>query len=344
MAAIACSLFAAGCGSADSDEAEPASTLAEATTTQAATATSTSIASTTTATVEENADEDGSNSAGGGTDDEDGAGETSPPPDQLDLPETPAGLAAAIGEAELALRQPGIDQATAAPWGRRQQALYRVLGFNPAWAEEVIAATDPSVQQAVTRNWEANRALLALVNSHTISDTLPAWRIETPPPADELIGYYREAEASTGVPWSILASINLIETRMGRIKGISTAGAVGPMQFLPTTWAECCDGDPTNHRDAINGAGRYLVQRGAERNLDRAIFGYNNSDYYVAAVTSFAAVLDEEPDLYYAYHAWQVYFLSTEGVFVLPEGYEQPESIAANQWLAQHPETLFPAS
>ena len=146
------------------------------------------------------------------------------------------------------------------------------------------------------------------------------------------------------MPWSILASINLIETRMGRIQGVSTAGAVGPMQFLPTTWAECCDGDPSNPRDAINGAGRYLVQRGAERDLNRAIFGYNNSDYYVTAVTSFAAVLDEEPDLYYAYHAWQVYFLSTEGVFVLPEGYEQPESIAATEWLAQHPETLFPAS
>ena len=244
-------------------------------------------------------------------------------PDEQPLPTTAIELIAAIDEAELALRQPGLDQATAAPWGRRQQALYRVWGFNPGWADDVLAGVDPSIAGAVTRNWTARQELEILVRSHSVSDSLPAWTIEPPAPADELLGYYQEAEAATGVPWSILASINLIETRMGRIRGISTAGAVGPMQFLPTTWAECCDGDPTDPRDAINGAGRYLVQRGGDDDLDRAIFGYNNSDHYVAAVTSIAAVLDAEPQLYYGYHAWEVYFLTTEGVIVLAEGYRQ---------------------
>ena len=57
------------------------------------------------------------------------------------------------------------------------------------------------------------------------SDTLPAWQIVRPLPAEQLLAYYHEAEAATGVPWYYLASINLIETRMGRIHGLSTAGA-----------------------------------------------------------------------------------------------------------------------
>lgn len=270
--------------------------------------------------------------------------ESAAPPDEWPLPTDAGELTTALDETELTLRRSGIAAEDAAPWGRRQQALYRVLAQNPDWADEVVAGVDPSIQAAVASNWTAQQALLVLVNSHTITETVPAWRIEPPAAADELLGYYREAEAATGVPWSILAAINLVETRMGRIKGVSSAGAIGPMQFLPTTWAECCDGDPNEPRDAINGAGRYLVQRGADSDLDRAIFGYNNSDHYVSAVRSYAAVLDADPAAYYGYHAWQVYYLSTEGVVVLPEGYTQREPVLAADWLQDHPETLFTGS
>src|SRR3712207_536212 len=64
----------------------------------------------------------------------------------------------------------------------------------------------------------------------------PAWRIVAPAPASELLGHYRAAEAAVGVPWQYLAAIHLVETRMGRIRGVSVAGAQGPMQFLPSTW------------------------------------------------------------------------------------------------------------
>jgi len=268
--------------------------------------------------------------------------EPEPAPDDRPLPTSAEQLAAELEEAERALRAPGIDEAGAAPWGRRQQALYRVLAFNPEWAEVVLADVDASLRDAVAHNWTARQELLALVNTEELSETLPAWRIGRPRPADELLGYYREAEAATGVPWEILASINLVETRMGRIQGISTAGAIGPMQFLPTTWNECCDGDPTEPRDAINGAARYLVQRGGDTDLDRAIFGYNNSDYYVTAVSSYAAVMEADEAAYYGYHAWQVYFLSSAGLIVLAEGYEQPEPLEAVAYLAAHPESLFP--
>ena len=80
------------------------------------------------------------------------------------------------------------------------------------------------------------------------------------------IADYRAAEAATGIDWYWLAAIHLQETRMGRIIGTSSAGAVGPMQFLPTTWARCCTGDPTVTRDAIIGAAH--VSR-PERRTDR---------------------------------------------------------------------------
>jgi hypothetical protein len=50
-----------------------------------------------------------------------------------------------------------------------------------------------------------------------VQDTVPAWRIVPPAPADELMGYYRDAEAATGVDWAHLAAINLIESRFGSI-------------------------------------------------------------------------------------------------------------------------------
>ena len=97
------------------------------------------------------------------------------------------------------------------------------------------------------------------------SDTLPAWQIVPPLPAEQLLAYYHEAEAATGVPWYFLASINLVETRMGRIHGLSTAGAQGPMQFLPSTWAACCTGDIEDAHDAIVGAATYLKMSGRAR-------------------------------------------------------------------------------
>ena len=71
------------------------------------------------------------------------------------------------------------------------------------------------------RNINARRELAAMA---TPKDTLPPWT-PFPVPADELLGYYHAAEADTGVGWNHLAAINLIETRLGSIQGLSTAGA-----------------------------------------------------------------------------------------------------------------------
>ena len=81
----------------------------------------------------------------------------------------------------------------------------------------------------------------------------------------------------------------MIETRFGRIVGLSSAGAHGPMQFLPSTFAAYGDGgDILSPHDSIMAAGRHLAANGFAGDRDHAIFRYNNSDLYVRAVNDYA--------------------------------------------------------
>src|SRR5204863_140109 len=102
---------------------------------------------------------------------------------------------------------------------------------------------------------------------------------------------YQAAGIQYGIRWEILAAINEIETDYGRNLNVSTAGAVGWMQFLPTTWKKWgVDAnrdhvkDPYNPVDAIFSSARYLKAAGAADNLHRAIFAYNHADWYVDSV------------------------------------------------------------
>src|SRR3990170_162129 len=123
------------------------------------------------------------------------------------------------------------------------------LPLSPTAAPTPTASPQPTVQAYATKNLSATADLRSTV---VPGPNLPtAWRIVEPAPLDELLRYYREAEAEFGVHWSYLASIHLVETRMGRIRGVSTAGAQGPMQFMPGTWAAYGEGDINSNRDAI---------------------------------------------------------------------------------------------
>ena len=93
---------------------------------------------------------------------------------------------------------------------RRQQAAYRALARRPEWDAIARPQIPPSLLYVYDRNVDAHRQLTAIVASKP-NDTLPAWRIDPPAPADELLGYYRKAEAATGVGWNHLAAINLVE-------------------------------------------------------------------------------------------------------------------------------------
>ncbi len=223
--------------------------------------------------------------------------------------------------------------------GQRQQFLYRYLASNPDLVEPAIALVGDDVRPFVERLVRARQVVQARqAKAGPPSDTLPAWTIVAPLPVDELLGHYHEAEAVTGIQWYWLAAVHLQETRVGRIVGVSSAGAVGPMQFLPGTWARCCQGDPSVPRDAIVGAATYLSQSGGPDDMQAALNQYNPNAGYVATVTAFAENMRDNPNLYAGYHEWQVYFASSAGSIRLPVGYSQSEPVDAAAYLGNHPE------
>jgi len=236
--------------------------------------------------------------------------------DELRAPRSARAAARELAEVEAGLR---TDGAVAAALGRRQQLAYRAISAHPQWETTVLAQVPDAVRDAVRANLEAGTALSALTG--TAPPTFPQWEIRVPQPVSTLRGFYDEAEVATGVPWAYLAAIHLVETRMGRIHGLSSAGAQGPMQFIPETWASYGEGDIDDDRDAIQAAGRYLASRGAPADMDRALFSYNNDDRYVAAVKAYASVLLADPRAYVGYHQWQVFYATTDGTYLLPEGY-----------------------
>ena len=113
-----------------------------------------------------------------------------------------------------------------------------------------------------------------------------------------LLSIYQAAGIQYGVPWEVLAAINEIETDYGRNLNVSSAGALGWMQFMPGSWQTYGvdaneDGrkDPYNPVDAIFAAARYLRAAGAEADLAKAIFAYNHADWYVESVLSRARLV-----------------------------------------------------
>ena len=101
---------------------------------------------------------------------------------------------------------------------------------------------------------------------------------------------FKKAGTQYGIPWTVLAAIGEVESGDGQNDGPSSAGALGPMQFEPPTWALYGDGgDIMNPDDAIPAAARLLVASGAPGNLQQAIFAYNHSESYVQLVLFWAA-------------------------------------------------------
>ena len=252
------------------------------------------------------------------------------------LASDPAKIADDLVADQLALRDPLIPEAVAAAAARRQQAAYRAIGRHPEW-DGIIRPKIPQTMLAFyDRNIDARRQLNAMA---TVRNTLPAWRIELPAPAGELLGYYREAEVATGVGWNYLAAINLIETRLGSIVGDSTAGAQGPMPFMPATFDSYGrGGDVHSPRDAIMAAGRLLAASGFASSPDRAIFAYNHADEYVRAVSDYAAVLAADPASFGDFYRWDVYYFTTAGDVLLPIGYAASTRIPVESYLASHPQ------
>jgi membrane-bound lytic murein transglycosylase B len=234
------------------------------------------------------------------------------------LAEDAAGLAEQIATAERAVRDPSVTGPQLSWTAHLQQLAYRWLVEKPQLREAVLAALPEDVLLAAKANLKASVEHRALVSPAT---KLPPWKIVEPVPPDELLEYYRAAEAEFGVPWHYLAAIHLSETFMGRIRGASVTGAQGPMQFMPATWAAYGEGDVNDNRDAIRAAGRYLRASGAPGNMANAVYRYNPSDHYVQAVTAYAEVIRSDPAAFRGYYHWQVYYLTASGDVLLPIGY-----------------------
>jgi murein DD-endopeptidase MepM/ murein hydrolase activator NlpD len=117
-----------------------------------------------------------------------------------------------------------------------------------------------------------------------------------------LLPIYQACGTEYGIPWEVLASINKIETAFGTNLNVSSAGAMGWMQFIPSSWEMYGvdangDGrkDPYNPVDAICAAGNYLNAAGGEQNLYDAIFAYNHADWYVQEVLLYARAYGKLP-------------------------------------------------
>ncbi|HWI03342.1 MAG TPA: lytic transglycosylase domain-containing protein [Acidimicrobiales bacterium] len=237
--------------------------------------------------------------------------------------DSPAALAAQITEAERAVRNPSTAGAALARAGHTQQVAYARLAAREQWQAEVLALVPPDIQPLVDANLRALVDLTRQASADVAASggpvrELPDWKIVTPPPPSELLAEYRSAEAATGAPWEYLAAIHFVETRMGRIRGNSIAGAQGPMQFIPSTWdIYGRGGDINDTHDAIHAAGRMLANNGAPSNMATALYSYNPSNRYVRAVSLYAEQIRNDERAYLGYYHWQVYF----GRRLLPEGF-----------------------
>ncbi len=177
------------------------------------------------------------------------------------------------------------------------------------------------VHDAVKANITAGSDLSALTSAAVASPTLPDWQILVPDPATTLRSYYAEAEQAYGIKWAYLAAIHFVESRMGRIHGLSSAGAQGPMQFIPSTWQAYGNGDIYSNHDSILAAAHYLQANNGVADIDSALFRYNNDQRYVAAIKEYASVMLADPNAYDGYYQWQVFYSDADGVFLLPEGW-----------------------
>ena len=255
---------------------------------------------------------------------------------QPKLSPDPVQLADDLVADEQTLRDPSIPEAALDAAARRQQAAYRAIGRHSEWDTITRSRIPPSLLETYDRNVDARRQLAAMAQ---VKDTVPPWRIVPPAPADELLGYYHDAEQASGVGWNYLAAINLIESRFGSIDGVSTAGAQGPMQFLPSTFGAYSDGgDIHSPRDSIMAAGRFLAANGFADDRDHAIFRYNNAAQYVQAVNDYAALIAADPAAFTGYYRWDVYYYTTAGDVLLPIGYSSTSPIPVQDYLAAHPQ------
>lgn len=160
------------------------------------------------------------------------------------------------------------------------RAQHKLRAQKQTRAQRQAAVSDATTYAALPASWTSLQPL-----------SIPAFTVDGFPIPPFLLPIYQAAAAQYGVPWEILASINEIETDFGRNLSVSSAGALGWMQFIRSSWSRWgTDGDgdgrrdPRNPVDAIFAAARYLKDAGADTDLPKAIYAYNHAAWYVNRV------------------------------------------------------------
>jgi len=234
------------------------------------------------------------------------------------LPREPGSVAIALAQTNADLRTAiaGWTPKSADPprevvlYALYEQRIYRQLGRDAKLADATLPLLTSELRAASRDLLVAHRELYRL----TPPLPSPTIKVGRAPPAATLLGYYRAAERRFGVPWDVLAAVNFVETKFGKIRNTSAAGAQGPMQFIPATWRRYgLGGDVNDPHDAILGAANYLQASGAPRNLRRALHAYNPSRAYVDAVLRYARRMRVERAMFYELYNWQVFVKTRQG-------------------------------
>jgi membrane-bound lytic murein transglycosylase B len=232
---------------------------------------------------------------------------TEPAPLARTLVQTTADLEQAIGDwnpKSIPAPQPVVLQAL------YQQRIYRLLTRDSRLATRTLALVPKDLAKISRDLLAAQRELYRL----TPPIRVHAIKVGLPRPAPELLSYYREAQRRFAVPWNVLAAVNLVETKFGKLRSASAAGAQGPMQFMPATWRRYgLGGSVQDAHDAILGAANYLHASGAPRDLRNALHHYNPSSAYVDAVLRYARRFGADRKMFYALYNWQVFVKTPRG-------------------------------
>ena len=227
---------------------------------------------------------------------------------------SPQSVAAQLEQNDVALRQ-AIDSWRAAgdppttlppaevlSQANAQQDQVDNLGDHPNLAARVIPLLPAGLAFEIRHLYAARRDLLRL----SAGGKPRKLKLGPRAPLANLASYYDEAERRYGIGPHYLAAINLVETKFGRVKSNSVAGAKGPMQFIPSTWKIYGQGgniqDP---HDAILGAARLLRANGAPGRYGPALRAYNPSGLYVDAVTHYARLIARDPYALAFLYCWE---------------------------------------
>jgi soluble lytic murein transglycosylase-like protein len=191
-----------------------------------------------------------------------------------------------------------------------QQRIYRLLAHTDGLARQTFARLPAPL---ATESWDFVRAHRGLYRL-TPPIRAAAIKVGKAKPALDLLLYYREAQRRFRVPWNVLAAVNFVESKFGKLRSASAAGAQGPMQFMPATWRQYgLGGNVHDAHDAILGAANYLRASGAPRKLRRALYAYNHSSAYVDAVLRYARRIASDRVTFYALYNWQVFVKTPTG-------------------------------